>query len=583
MILATERVKKMTFNAKNDASRNRPLVGSFLILALAALVAFCPVGPAFAADPYFDGSGIASDPFQIPDASHLETLSVLVNSADANPKYGIAYYVVSDDITFDPATVTWTPIGVNGSLPFSGSFDGNDKTITGLSVDVTGDYDGLFGYILGSSSTLASVKDLTIQDVNITGGRYVGAVAGYASYADIENCKTDGGVISSDYAISEVGGIVGYATNTSISECVNSADVEGLGYRAGGIAGYISRSTVTNSDNAGAVSGVSYVGGIVGYASTTFAIEGCNNANTVAGTTNYIGGIVGYASNVGNVTGCYNTGAVTGDYEVGGIVGYAYTSVNIISDYNGADIITSGDNVGGIAGAIDNRSIVTNCFNEGAVAGETGVGGIVGDTNVSSISQSQNAADVAGTGDHVGGVTGDLYSGSIDNCYSTGQINIPSERPPYPFGDYVGGIAGEAQGSTVLNCYVTGDVYGDNYVGGITGTLSSSTVTASVALGAEVIGTGRYSGRVSGYPAYDSAVYANCFANEDMLPGSGGYDGDDVSLTDAQGSVFWLNIGWDPNVWSFGSRNFPQLLNLPQPPTSSFDIEDEEYGGIGGV
>jgi hypothetical protein len=339
-------------------------MGSFLMLALAALFAFCSAGSAFAYA--FPGDGTESDPFQIDDAADLDELSYLVNDAAENPTYAPAYYILSNDVTFDPSVLgPWIPIGVSERLAFSGAFDGNNKTISGLSsIDVTEDYQGLFGYISGARGP-ASVKDLTFVEVNIAGsGRYVGTVAGYASSANIENCVVSSGVVSSDYAISEVGGIVGNAVqNTVIVECENDAAVDGTGYRVGGIAGYISSSAVLSSDNRGVVTGVVRVGGIVGYASTDFEIEGCNNFSEVTGARDYTGGIVGYAYYRGVIENCRNTGVVTGSYYIGGIAGYADTGNNITECYNAA-VVTGGDNAGGIAGGIFNQSTIEFCLND---------------------------------------------------------------------------------------------------------------------------------------------------------------------------------------------------------------------------
>jgi hypothetical protein len=468
-----------------------------------------------------------------------------------------------------------------------------------LSVDITAEYQGLFGYISGVDKQ-ASVNDLDIDDVNINGGRYVGAVAGYAVNAIIQNCEIIEGIVSSDNAISNVGGIVGFATrNTTITGSKNNAVVNSSGYRAGGIVGYISGGGVSNSENAGTVIGVSSVGGIAGYAANSFTIEGCNNKAPVTGTVENIAGIVGYVYYTGRIEGCFNfnTADIKGRDNVGGIVGYSDTG-NIISRcYNGASI-TGGDTVGGIAGGIFNQSSIEYCVNGdgeggGAVTGNQTVGGIVGETNSANVVASKNTGSVSGTLDNVGGVTGELSRGAVSNCYSIGQVNVPDAVPPYPFGDYVGGIVGEVEGGNVINCYSgnfeTGNVYGDNYVGGITGILSSATVTASVVLGGEqpeVIGTGRYSGRISGYPSDDPDVYDRCYAIESMPLGVGGYDGENVDKTEAGLASFWLEtLGWNPDIWLLVDDELPELLNIPQPPTPStaFDDEDDEAMGIGGA
>ena len=84
-------------------------------------------------------------------------------------------------------TGEWTPIGTE-SQPYTGTFDGGGKyTITGLKIDQSGtDYVGLIGR-LGSGGT---VQDVTLTEVNVTGGTFVGGIAGQND-GTVENCSVN--------------------------------------------------------------------------------------------------------------------------------------------------------------------------------------------------------------------------------------------------------------------------------------------------------------------------------------------------------------------------------------------------------
>ena len=77
---------------------------------------------------------------------------------------------------------TWTPIG-NSSSPYIGTFDGKGYTITGLTIESTGNDIGLFERV---------GKDGCVQNVNLEGGsikgnKYVGSVVGF-NEGKVSNC-----------------------------------------------------------------------------------------------------------------------------------------------------------------------------------------------------------------------------------------------------------------------------------------------------------------------------------------------------------------------------------------------------------
>ena len=221
----------------------------------------------------------------------------------------------------------WTPIGTK-SQPYTGTFNGGGKTITGLTVTGSNEYAGLFGRI-GSGG---KVKNVTLKDVKIESNNGMGNVGGVAgwSYGNIENCSVSGSVSGNSTA----GGVVGAQWGGSITGCSSSATVKGVTY-AGGIAGYTNNgATLTACYATGDVtlesngSDIYYAGGVVGSNSSSCTLKACYAWGNVTGSgsgTVYVGGVTG-TNDVGSLTACYHTkGTVSGpDGATGGVAGRNY-------------------------------------------------------------------------------------------------------------------------------------------------------------------------------------------------------------------------------------------------------------------
>ena len=219
---------------------------------------------------------------------------------------------------------------------FSGTFAGNNRKITGLSITGDGSMQGLFRHLTAT----AKVQDLYINAVVQPGGsqNQVGVIAGL-NEGKILNCGVSAVVSGGDY----VGGMAGVNGITGmIDSCHMSGEVYGNHF-VGGIAGEncgvirncsnnalinttpqqnsveiedITLDTLTNTESANTVTDI---GGIAG--SSSGVIRGCkNHADVGYPHMGYnIGGIAGTQS--GYITGCENRGEVQGRKEVGGIVG----------------------------------------------------------------------------------------------------------------------------------------------------------------------------------------------------------------------------------------------------------------------
>ena len=244
----------------------------------------------------------------------------------------------------DLTGIDWTPIGKDDNKAYTGTFDGNGKTITGLTVTRSNRYTGLFGFIKGT------VKNVVLTEVNITSGTFVGGVAGWSFGGNIENCSVSGSVSGSSG--SDVGGVVGYQSDGAITGCNSSATVKGM-VRAGGVAGATnSGASLTGCYATGSVSvennttSAAYAGGVVGSNGASSTLTACYATGSVTGSgsgTIYTGGVTG-SNDLGTLTACYHAnGTVSGpDGTTGGVTGR-----NFKGSMSGGGIITAcfwGDN-----------------------------------------------------------------------------------------------------------------------------------------------------------------------------------------------------------------------------------------------
>ena len=309
-----------------------------------------------------DGNGN----YTVTSADGLKNVAKLVNEegkTDIN-------ITLDTDLTL---TGEWTPIGTE-SQPYTGTFDGNGKTITGLTVTGSDRYTGLLGFIKGT------VKNVVLTEINITSGTFVGGVAGWSFGGNIENCSVSGSVSGSD-----VGGVVGYQQGGSITGCSSSATVKGT-QRAGGVAG---------ATNSGATLTACYATGDV-----TVENDGTNNSHA--------GGVVGYNGG-GTLTACYATGSVTGSGSgtiyVGGVTGSNNLGTLTACYHAKRNINGPNGTTGGVVGrnfkdSMIGGGIITACYwgdngqTQGIGEDQVGTGGTtqVTDGNWSGAKDAMNAA-----------------------------------------------------------------------------------------------------------------------------------------------------------------------------------------------
>ena len=196
----------------------------------------------------------------ITTAQQLKRLADEVNAGDSKSD---KTYLLANDIDLS-GYPDWTPIGrfdpPDDMLPFSGVFDGQGYSITGLKISGNEDARGLFGYTYSGA-----IRNVVIRNPEIEGKDQVGALVGYQAYSNqgIKNCAVIGGKIQGR---SHVGGLVGYMEESPIQNCYSTCEVVAMDFYAGGIVGdHRVVASIRNCYATGNISGT-YSGGIVGVA-----------------------------------------------------------------------------------------------------------------------------------------------------------------------------------------------------------------------------------------------------------------------------------------------------------------------------
>lgn len=263
--------------------------------------------PLFAA-----GNGTLANPYLIETAEQLD----LVRYFSAN------HYSLTKDLNLKPLSdknlTGWIPIG-NENTPFTGTFDGNGNSISGLFIQQTlAGVLGLFGVLDGNGE----IRNLHLKQVDITVGSSSGALVGIQVNGLIENCHSSGAVSAVGGMI---GGLVGLQQEGIIVNCSSSCDIISENAQMGGLVGLSQNGQIQNSFATGYCrSFASEIGGLIGTIK-----EGAQVVNSYATgdvlATMQGGGLVGLLEGV--LSGSYATGNIritseseTGDYA-GNVVG----------------------------------------------------------------------------------------------------------------------------------------------------------------------------------------------------------------------------------------------------------------------
>lgn len=227
---------------------------------------------------------------------------------------------------------------------FGGLFDGNNHTISNITLKKAAANSGLFGIVLRKGR----ISSLNVQGRYKASGvvKHLGGVAG-ANYGTVENCSFDG-TIKAD---SEIGGIVGRnMEGGTVVSCVSNGKITGES-SCGGIAGYndgVIRSCTNRAD-----------------VDTTFKDKAITRDRLVDASEELVKG-----------NGANDLKDLAGRMDIGGVVGLSDGEVYSSTNEGVIGYEHVGYNIGGVVGR--STGFVRGCTNEGTVYGHRDVGGIVG-------------------------------------------------------------------------------------------------------------------------------------------------------------------------------------------------------------
>jgi|APHM01.1.fsa_nt_gi M26 IgA1-specific Metallo-endopeptidase N-terminal region. len=226
------------------------------------------------------GDGSPSNPYEISNASELQAME---DDLTAN------YELVSDIDASNTAQFNsgdgFDPVG-DGSGDFKGNFDGNGFRITGLTIDRGSSREevGLFGEVDD-----ATIESVSLDSVDITGNRSVGALAG---------------LLEQDTTVRRV------SVNGSVSGGINT----------GGLIGAVEDSTVKAGSVTGTVTGNSDVGGLAGQNVGGIILQSSSEATVTATGEQQSGGLVSAGAG-GLVGGNFNDAVINLSYATGSVSG----------------------------------------------------------------------------------------------------------------------------------------------------------------------------------------------------------------------------------------------------------------------
>ncbi len=381
-----------------------------------------------------DGDGAPDD--EKLAGSYQEAFPNAVAGMGCPESTGCIGYELDENLTL---TGSWSAIGANddgGASSFTGTFDGNGNTVSGLSIPSGDDrYTALFAW-LGLDGVIRNIGVVAPNIHNSADGPWVYAAGLVGNNQGVViGSYVKGGTVTSSGKASRVGGLAGQSSGT-IKSSRASANVSASGKwsEVGGLAGTNVANdggTIRNSRASGNVSASGYsssVGGLVGDNDRTIRNSRSSGNVSASGYSSYVGGLAG--SNDSAIIDSRASGNVRarGDgHMVGGL---------------------AGDNEGAIRGSYASGSVIAWCDH-------SEVGGLVGD-NAAPIKNSYASGNVRVKGDSngVGGLAGNnrdfIVRGAIVNSYASGKVTASGGNH-----NFVGGLLARNHGkaTAVSNSY----------------------------------------------------------------------------------------------------------------------------------
>ncbi|WKY44030.1 hypothetical protein Q5O14_15595 [Eubacteriaceae bacterium ES2] len=378
-------------------------------------------------------SVLAAETITITSVTDFNNFALAVNTDGTNTDAIVTLDIPGGSLDFGGQNLT--PIGTE-SYPFTGSFDGNSNTITNFTMDTMTNNLGIFGVTDGAQISHLNVGLVNIEDTTFT-IENLGGLVGYAQNSTIASCTYSGNLRGKK----NIGGIVGLADNTTISQCEAVCNTMAL-ENTGGIAGMLQDSSITNCRENGQMEALinqdgQKAGGIAGFA-TSSQISDCQFTGSVTGVT-AVGGITGYglSNTIQTCTVSTGTGKISGTnsgggVSVGGIVGESeantFENCAVTASLDGSD--SSGSvRVGGIEGYSSNAndatsfSTISNSYYDGTITYSSSstnmIGGILGDAELGvNLTNSYYLA-----ADDYDGIGADGLDNDIDELHAVSSFN----------------------------------------------------------------------------------------------------------------------------------------------------------------
>lgn len=505
---------------------------------------------------FSNGDGSEATPYIIASDSDFSTF--LNNLSQDTETSGAGYYFKQ---TANISIQQQSLIGNRGFVgkDFAGHYDGGNFTISDLYY--SGSFNTDTDTEIGLFKTLkngASIKCLTVKATSISGVASKGGIlAGKATGTVTIDSVTVAGAISLNNVGNDIGGIIGYAKDATIS--ITNCHLQiGINYGDEAIGGVIGNahdsnlniSNIYSSKSQFNISGSYFVGGIVGYLySSSFNISNITLENIsdtdnsdltqISSTTSPggdIGGIAGritYAkpnSEISNAIVRCPIGAASDDaktYRVGGIVGsYLCDGQTLtLNKCQASGFVRGYTDIGGLIGHCDYTPILVigdKCAVEVqktaavGISGTENVGGLIGymkSTNISFTGESRMSANISGT-KNVGGAVGYIEKTTVDvaNIKIDAEIDINGS-------ENTGGLIGYSYDATIISDNkfdynesgsdkiplqskfspdFAGEVFGGIYTGGAVGYAKNSNVSF-IHIAAHVEGSENNVGGVIGF------------------------------------------------------------------------------------
>lgn len=466
------------------------------------------------------------------------------------------------------AQTTFDAVGSEGN-EFKGTVDGLGFDVYGLNIrknpEGTNNV-GLFGATDG-----ATIRNFNLISGTVTGDSNVGAVVGNATNTTIENV-TNTLAVTGD---KNVGGIVGSGTNVILNNVKNTGAIsgdenavidedKGEHQNVGGLAGSLSGSTLKGeSYNLGNVEGQSNVGGLVGEA----------KENTTIGNalTDKEGNPIKNEDDSSPFQ-IYNHLDVTGGYNVGGIVG-SMTNSTVQNVANDGNVTANG--------------YTTEEYKYHTGAGEnTSVAGITDSKYDSSTKIGSSTVQVA----NVGGIAGNSSDNStISDAVNEGNISSAinyldkngdktAEENIYYSAGNVGGVVGRAEDTNITNATnKEANIRGAHNVGGIAGYFGNTdnsekapeyTIKNSMNNGGDILATG--------------ARNNNVFVQERVRPGRGDIGSSEIFNIGNMGGIAGYMYGDKTHIDGSSNRGTVHSAEIETPASVKETSKAANVGGVVG-